>query len=91
MPKHIGGPPVAGRYDWTAVKRRLHAKPDEWVLVPALSQVNRGLAGAIRAGQVGAMRPADGWTYSAVSRNTNGTKADIFLMASRVPGEEKVE
>jgi hypothetical protein len=88
MPKHIGGPPVVGRYDWEAIKRRLHQKPDEWVLVPALKQVNRGLAAAIRRGDMSAMRPTDEWAYSAVSRNTNGTKADIYLMATK-SGQEK--
>jgi hypothetical protein len=79
MPSKASGPPIAGRYDWEAVKKRLRRKPDEWLLVHP--QVNRGLVSAINHGKIKTLRDDPKWTYEAITRNTQGPLADIHMRA----------
>jgi hypothetical protein len=87
MPEKVSAPPITGRYDWESIKRRLRRKPDEWVL--AHEQVNRGLVSAVNGGRIATLRDDPRWAYEAITRNTRGSLADIYMRASAKTEQEQ--
>lgn len=81
-----GKPPIKGRYDWPTIIRRLRRNPEEWNEIA--TQVPRTLYGAIKRRRITALRDPE-WVYEVCTRNTNGSLADIWMMARPRTEEEK--
>lgn len=79
-------PKAAVKYDWEDITRRLRETPEVWNQV--LIDVPRSVYSAIMRQRMLALRDRD-WRYVACTRNTNGTRADIWMMARPRTEEEK--
>lgn len=74
----------AWKYDWDSITAQLRRKPDTWVEV--LQQVPRSLDTSVKRKVMIAVRDPN-WEYTSCTRNTNGSRADLWMMASRRTGE----
>lgn len=79
-------PPTIRVYDWWKIAAEARRNEDKWGC--CLRQVTKSLPGAHRRGAMKALWPDGEWTYELRVRNTNGTKGDIWIMATRSNQEE---
>lgn len=75
-------PPKRGNRDWAAVAADLREHPGKWRMV--FEQIPRSTQGSITQGRIKAFKADDGWRYLARTRNTQGTKADLWMSAERM-------
>jgi hypothetical protein len=83
MDEWQNAPPTTriGGYDWPAITAKLRTKPGRWLLVR--EQGSRSIQSAIRRGRISHLRDDEKWEYIVRTRNTNGTRADIWMSARR--------
>jgi len=78
-------PPERARYDWPAITAKLRRRPGKWLLIG--EQIPRSVQSAVHRGHIAVLRDDPNWDYDIRCRRTNGSRADIWMSATKKPRE----
>jgi hypothetical protein len=77
-------PPNRGARDWDAAIADAKRHAGNWV--PIFEQAPRSTPNAVKRGAVNVLKDPR-WNFELATRNTNGSRADIWMRATRVTAE----
>lgn len=86
MPRDTKPSKRPAKYDWEAITAKLRRHPEQWIEV--IQQGPRSLDSSVKRQRMLAVRDPK-WEYTSCTRNTNGNRADLWMMASRRDKEDK--